>query len=301
MDRIAAMQAYVRWVELGTFSAVARELHVKQSTISKWVASLEEEYGVQLIERTTRASRTTESGQTFYTRAKQMLALYEDTVATLQDQRPTPKGRVRMSVPAVFGRMYIIPLLSGFLNTYPDIELEVSFNDRYVQLVEEDIDLAIRVGVQKDSTYRAKKLGEATRHLVAAPSYFAQHGHPQHPDALTSHQCLLHTGMGTDMWTFQQHKQSFRVQVRGRFSTNFSEALLTLARDGMGIAMLASWLIAKDIQAGSLHTTLQEYTLPSAPIVALMPPIRYIAPKIRVLLDYLHEALSPLSTEDIPS
>ncbi len=291
MDRLAAMQAFVRLVEVGSFSTVAEELRIKQSTVSKWVAALEEELGTQLVERTTRRQRVTEPGQRFYERARELLAAYEEVSTELQERAPEPRGRLRVSVPTVFGRLHVVPHLATFMGRHRQLELELVFSDRYVNLVEEGIDVAIRVGLPADSSFRARKLGETRRHLVASPAYLKQHPAPRSPKELRHHACLLHTGLRTgDIWTFRRGSRLVRAPVRGRFSANNSEALLAMARSGHGVALLAEWLVDTDLRGGRLVALLPEYEPPPAPIQALIPPGKHAPPRVRAFIDFLAEA-----------
>lgn len=293
MDRMTAMHAYVRLVELGTFSAVADELRIKQSTVSKWLAALEHELGAQLVERTTRTRRITDAGRLFYQRAKDILAAYDDATAALQERAPEPRGRIRISLPVVFGRLFVVPHIASFLRRYRSVEVEIRFSDRYVNLVDEAIDVAVRVGTPADSSFRARKLGETGRRLVAAPGYLAEAGHPRTPRDLSEHQCLLYTGLNTGAtWVFERAGRRLRASVSGRISANNSEALLTMARAGLGIALLATWLVGPELADGSLVPLLTDYRPPSAPIQALMPPGKRVHPRVRSLLDHLTRALS---------
>ncbi len=292
MDRLRAMEAYVRLVEVGTFSAVAEELRVKQSTISKWVAALETELGVPLVARTTRSMRVTDAGTRFYERARDILAAYSDVSAELSRNRPEPRGRIRVSVPVVFGRLFVVPHLSKFLRRYREVEVELVFNDRYVNLVEEGFDVGLRVGLPLDTSFRARRLGETARHLVASPGYVQKHGTPTEPRQLRDHDCLVHTGLRAgDTWVLRQGGQTFRAPVRGRFAANNSEALLTMARGGLGVALLASWLVEPELRSGRLVELLTDFDLPRASIQALTPPARTVHPRVTTFIDFLADAM----------
>jgi DNA-binding transcriptional LysR family regulator len=285
------MQAFVRLVEAGSFSAAATELRVKQSTVSKWVAALEEEFGAQLVERTTRSQRVTEPGQRFYERARELLAAYEEAASELQERAPEPRGLLRVSVPTVFGRLFIVPHVARFMRRYLEVEVELVFSDRYVNLVEEGIDVAIRVGLPADSTFRARKLGETRRHLVASPGYLKQHPAPRAPKDLKEHSCLLHTGLRIgDIWSFQRAGKAFQAPVRGRFAANNSEAVMVMARAGIGIALLAQWLVEEDLRSGRLVSLLPDYAPPPAPVQAILPPGKYVHPRVRAFIDFLADA-----------
>lgn len=293
MDRLAAMQAYVRVVEVGSFTAVARELGTKQSTVSKWIAEPEEELGVTLVERTTRRRRVTEAGELFYDRAREILATWDDVAVALQRNATVLEGRIRMSLPVVFGRLFVVPALPAFLERHPGIELELVFTDRYLDLLTDRIDVAVRVGVPADSSFRSKLLARSQRHVVASPAYLHRHGSPTAPTELADHACLFHSGLSTpEVWTFERGEARHRVAVRGRFSANNSEALMTAAVAGQGIGMLAAWLVEEHVRSGELVVLFPTWDLPPAPVQAVMPPSGQPHRRVAALVEHLRQALS---------
>lgn len=298
MDHVAALRAFVRLVDLGSFTAVAKEQRIKQSTVSKWLAALEDELGVTLIERTTRRRRVTDDGELLYDRAQQILGLYDDVKAELREQSGILRGRLRVSVPVVFGRLHVVPHLPVFATRHPELEIELSFDDRYVNLLAGGIDVAIRVGTPEDSTFRARTLASTSRRLVASPGYLERAPELRAPSDLTAHACLLHTGLSSGArWTFRRAGRAHAARVRGRLSANNSEALCTLACEGLGIARLASWLVDGPIAEGRLVPLLPEFELPSAPIQALLSPGRWVHPRVRAFVDHMHEAMSATFAE----
>ncbi len=294
VDRLDAMRLFVRLVELRSFSAAARDLRVKQSTASKWIAALEDELGTSLMDRTTRTKRVTEAGELLYRRAREILSAYDDTAAELHKGRPAPSGRIRVSVPVVLGRLYVVPDSCAFLRRFPGIELEMVFSDRYVNLIEEGYDVAIRVGVPVDSSLRARWLAVTQRHLVASPAYVAARGRPRRPEDLRRHDCLLHSEVeASALWVFRRGAEApVRVRVRGRFAANNAEAVLHMARGGVGIALLASWLVDPHLRARRLVSLLRDYQPPPAPIQALMPPARHVHPRVKTFVDFLAAAFA---------
>jgi len=300
MDRINVLRAFTRLVEVGSFTAVADELRVKQSTVSKWLAQLEDELGVVLVDRTTRAQRVTDAGQRFYERARGVLAAWDEAVGELRAEGDDPlRGRVRLSLPVVFGRLFVVPLVVDLLEAHPELEVEMVFGDRYVRLVDEGFDCAIRVGVPVDSSLRAHVLGASDRRLVASPDYLAAHGRPRAPRDLEAHQCLLHDALGPAVvWSFRQGDQTRRASVRGRVAANHSEATQEMARRGLGVCLLASWLVDPDIAAGRLEPLLEDWAAPRASIQALTPPGRHVAAPVRGLIDHLRAGLAPVLGKD---
>lgn len=293
MDHIAALRAFVRLVDLGSFTAVAKEERIKQSTVSKWLATLEDEIGVTLVERTTRRQRVTDEGQLLYERAQQILGLYDEVKAELREQSGALTGRLRVSVPVVFGRLHVVPHLAAFARLHPELELELAFDDRYVNLLAGGIDVAIRVGTPADSSFRARTLASTPRRLVASPSYLDRAPPIVSPKDLSSHGCLLHTGLSSGArWSFRRRGRAHVVPVRGRLAANNSEALCVMAREGLGVALLASWLVDEPIAVGQLVALLPEYEPPPAPIQALLLPGRWVHPRVRAFVDHMQHALA---------
>ncbi len=293
MDRLTAMRAFVRVVELGTFSAVADDLRVKQSTVSKWVAALEEEMGVQLLTRTTRSVRVTEAGALFSASAREILASYEHARARLQSEAPELRGRLKVSLPVVFGTLFIVPWIPTFLTAHPKLELDLSFDDRYANLMAEELDVVVRVGVTIDSTLKARTLGHSVRRVVASPKYLRDAGTPTTAEALHEHVAVRHSGaLRGEPWIFRKDGRTYRVPIRARFFANNSRALVTAASAGIGVALLADWLVDPYVERGELVAILDDYETPPAPIQALMAPGRMSHPRVRVFVDSLAEALS---------
>jgi len=292
MDRIEAMRAYVRLVERGSFTAVAGELRVKQSTVSKWIAALERELGARLMDRTTRSSHVTEEGQRFYVKAREVLDAYERAVGAVGPGDGRLRGRVRMNVPVVFGRRFVVPIVADFLREHPDVEMELSFDDDYVNLVGDGHDLSVRIGEPVDSSLQGHALGSTQRRVVASPAYLRAHGEPRTVQALSQHQCLLHNRLSAGaVWTFSRGDLRQRVKVGGRVAADNSEAAAALAREGLGICMLADWLVDHDIQAGRLVSLLDEHAPLRAPVSALTPPGRRIPRRVQALIDALRDGL----------
>ncbi|MDB4989254.1 MAG: LysR family transcriptional regulator [Myxococcaceae bacterium] len=294
MDRLDAMRLFVRLAEQHNFSAAAKDLRIKQSTASKWVAELEQQLGIGLVERTTRSVRLTDAGRTFHAHCLEVLSAFDGMIHELTERSPHPSGRVRLSVPVVFGRLFIAPLVAEFLGQHPNVAAELAFNDRYVNLVEEGFDLAIRVGVPADTSARGRKLADGGRRLVASPSYLRARGVPLRPKDLKDHECLVHRdSTEASLWRFgRQSGSELPVHVRGRIAANNSEALLLMAKQGLGIALLGDWLVEADLKKKSLVCLLADYQTPPAPVFALTPPGRYTSPCVRALVDHLATSLA---------
>jgi DNA-binding transcriptional LysR family regulator len=292
MDRIEAMRLFVRLAERRSFSAAAGDLKIKQSTASKWIAELERLAGSSLVDRTTRALRLNAQGQRFLAHCHRVLGAFEEMQNELAERNPAPHGRVRISAPVVFGLRHVVEPVAEFLRKHPAVEIELRLDDRYVNLVEEGFDLAVRVGVPTDTSARGLKLADSRRLLVAAPSYLKAHGRPTTPKQLADHECLLHGELSSAVWRFGRGGgRLLPISVHGRASANNSEAVLRMARSGLGLALLADWLIEQDLAAATLVPLLETFTTPPAPVYALTPAGRYSSPTVRLLVEALREAL----------
>ena len=293
MDRIDALRLFTRLVERGSFSSAARDLKIKQSTASKWIAQLEAELGSTLVQRTTRSVRVTDEGQRLLLRAREILAAFDDMRTELQARSPEPSGLIRVSVPVVFGRRFVVPAIADFLKRHPLVHLELILNDRYVNLVEEGFDLAVRVGVPVDTTARGRKLADGRRVLVAAPAYLKARGRPARPRDLRRHECLVHGEVSAaTVWRFGRTSGAeVPVQVSGRLVANNSEAVLAMVRGGLGIGLVADWLVEEELRRGHLEPLLEGFSAPPAPVYVLSPQGRFPTTTARLLTEHLAATL----------
>jgi len=283
------MRLFVRLAERKSFSAAARDLRVKQSTASKWVAELEADLRVALVERTTRSVQLTEAGRRFLACAEDVLRAIDSVTLELQERSPEVSGRVRLSVPVVFGRLFVVPAIIPFLRAHPKVAVDIVFDDRYVNLVEDGFDLAIRVGVPRDTSARGRKLAVSSRILVASPEYLQEHGKPTCPRDLKDHECIAHRDEHVPTtWRFQRAGDAeIPVTVGGRLVANNSEAVLAMAQAGLGLVLLAEWLVEPDLRRNTLVPLLEDYSTPPAPVYALTTPGRYTPAAVRTLLEHL--------------
>lgn len=289
MDRLDALRLFCRVAARGSFSAAAGDMKVKQSTASKWIAELELQLGASLFQRTTRSVQITDAGRRLLTRAGDVLAAFDDMTAEFAADNPEPTGSVRMSVPEVFGRRFVVPVVADFVLAHPRVRVELVFNDRYVNLVDEGFDLAVRVGVPVDTSARGRKLAESRRVLVASPDYVQRLGTPATPKALAQHQCLVHGQTAPSMvWRFRRGRGAETVvSVSGSVAANNSEAVLQLALRGLGVALLADWLVGDALRQGTLVALLTSYAVPPAPVYVLLPPGRFPSTTVRALSEQL--------------
>lgn len=292
MDRLAGMELFVKVAELGGYSVAARALGVSKSAVSKHVTALEERLGVRLLNRTTRRLALTEAGEAFREACVRIMADLDAAETTAGRHGSEPRGKLKISAPMTFGFAVIAPAVPVFLARFPGLEIELSLNDRIVDLIEDGLDMAVRVGSLRDSTLIARRLGTAESYCAASPAYLRAAGTPTEPGGLIGHNCLLYTYRRTpELWTFQRGEQRREVRVRGSFSSNNGDALRAAARGGLGIVHLPDFVMGDDVQDGTLTQVLPGWRLPSIPIHAVFPPHRLPSAKLRVLIDFLIEWL----------
>jgi DNA-binding transcriptional LysR family regulator len=291
MDQVAAMTTFVRVVETGSLSAAARSIPASLTSVSRQIAGLEAHYGAALLVRTTRQMSPTDAGRLLYDRAKSILTELKDLETTLASDRRQPVGRLRVSAPSLMGRLLIAPLLPDFLRLYPALSLDLLLVDRAVNLIDEDVHVALRIGRLPDSQAIARKLGNLTMAVCAAPDYLRRRGEPQSPSALSEHDCLVFSDTpGAGSWRFRMPDgRENTVQVIGRLWINSLDALVTAAREGAGIVRAPSWQVADAIRAGDLQRILTTYELPATDVHLVFPPSRMASPRTRAFVDFLTE------------
>lgn len=299
MNQMDVMRAFVRVVELGTFSEAARVLNVKQSTISKWMSQLEEQVGTQLLERTTRARHLTDAGRLYYESALRILTLYDETLTRLHSNTVHLAGNLRVSAPVVFGQQLILPHLGDFMRAYPMIELDVRFNDHYVNMVEEGFDVAVRVGTPVDSSLKAKTIARIERVLVASPDFLQKLNAPiEHPNDLRRCDCLVHAGAHTPTsWSITREDEHFQVPVSGPFRANNSHALIEMATQGFGVVLIARWLVEAQLQHGHLVQLLTNDDAGVAYLQMLTTPGEYTHPKVEAFISFMSQRLATHLTD----
>jgi DNA-binding transcriptional LysR family regulator len=281
------MHMFVRVVETGSFSAVARELNSTQPTISKNIAELESWLGAKLLNRSTRSLRLTETGTDYYERCLAILQDVEEAEHMVGQLQTMPRGTVRVSTVVAFGRLHLVPRLAAFYETYPDISINMRLSDRVVDLVEEGVDVAIRMGDLADSSLIARKLCTSPIVTVASPAYLKAHGIPEHPRDLKEHNYLSYTEAGTRAETqFRDQGEPFYVRTQGNFTTNNTEALRMALISGLGISRAPRWLVGDAIESGELTKVLEDFQPGELAIHAVYPPGRHLPSKVRSFIDY---------------
>ncbi len=289
MDRLLGMQLFIRVVETGSFSKASADLGITQPTATKHVAALEQRLGARLFHRSTRGVTPTEIGTLYYDKCILIARELEeaDNLATLQQSRV--RGQLRISTSVGFGRRVLVPLIIGFMREHPQLQIDLSFDDRYVNLVEQGVDLAIRMGQLADSSLGASYLGVNPWVVVAAPDYLAQRGTPAHPDELAQHAALIYsTVQGDERWRFVgPDGQALQVPVHGPLRSNNLSALLAASRAGMGLAALPWYVAHASVKDGAVRPVLNLWTLPSQEIHAVFPSPRLVPTKVTGLIAWL--------------
>jgi DNA-binding transcriptional LysR family regulator len=290
MDEIAAFMAVV---ETRSFTAAARLLQRDASVVSRRVTALEGRLGVRLLERSTRHVAPTEAGLRFNGQVVAASIAMQEAEAEATQTSGGAIGRLRVSLPAAFGRLWIAPLLPAFLDAHPGISMEMEYADRYVDLLAEGFDVAVRLGELRDSRLVAKKLAPHRRLILAAPAYVAAHGAPADPGDLRSHACLAHSGLaGHPDWRFRQGNVASVVRVRGPLVANDAQSLLTAALAGTGIAMCSDWLAGRELAEGRLERLLSDWSVDGEGNVYVVRPAgRFTPGKTRCFVDWISEQL----------
>ena len=295
MDTLAGLKLFIRVVETGSFSKASADLGITQPTATKHVAALEERLGARLFHRSTRGVSPTEVGAAYYDKCKSITRELDeaDNLAALMQSRV--RGTLRISTSVAFGRRALTPLVLRFMQQHPELQIDLSFEDRYVNLVEQGIDVAIRMGRLADSQLGARYLGLNPWVLVGAPGYLKQRGTPALPPDLATHDALVYsTVQGDERWTFVGHDgQPLVVPVRGPLRSNNLSALLAAARAGMGLAVLPWYVANESVRSGAVLPLLTDWALPAQDIHAVFPSPKLVPSKVRSLCDFLAVQFGP--------
>ncbi|MBP5998367.1 MAG: LysR family transcriptional regulator [Azonexus sp.] len=293
MDRLDAMQLFVRVAELGSFAAAAQQLGVARSVVTRQVAALEAHLGVKLMARSTRRLSLTSAGTAYLEKCRVILNLVETAETDVAEERLTPRGNIRISLPLSFGLKRLAPLLLDFSQRYPEVSLDMDYSDRRVNLIEEGIDLSIRITRRLDPSDVARKIGTARMQVVAAPDYLARHGRPQHPAELAHHECLGYTNAGATMpWQFMIGGQLESLPVRSRINANNGDVMTEAAAQGLGITCQPDFIVDSYLAAGRVEEILADFPMPELGIYAMLASNRHVPYRVRALMDFLAAGLA---------
>ncbi|MBF9035146.1 LysR family transcriptional regulator [Rhodobacterales bacterium HKCCE2091] len=300
MDRLTEMEAFATVVDQGGFTDAAKKMGISKSAVSKHVSSLESRLGARLLNRTTRRVSPTEIGLAYYDRARRVLNDAGEADALVTAMQSAPSGMLRVSVATDFGVNHLSPVLGDFLHAYPEITVNMVLNNRYVELISEGFDLAIRVGELEDSSLRARKLCETNKRMIAAPSYFQQYGRPQKIDDLNEHKLLHYSNQASgNVWKVTAPSGEKRqVRTAGSLTVNDGQSLLNAAIGGLGIAYLPSFLYAEPMRQGLLEDVIPDLPMEVQGIYAIYPPGRYTQPKVRAFIDFLVDQFKEKGSDD---
>ena len=291
MDHLASMTAFVRAAELGGFAPAATALGISPTMVGLHVRALETRLGSRLLNRTTRRQSLTEVGRLYYERCRQILADIEDADQTASLLRAAPRGCLRVNAPVSYGVHALTPVLTEYLASYREVEVELAVNNRVIDLVDEGFEVAFRVGVLPDSNLVARPLAPYQLVMCASPAYLAEHGEPRNPRDLLRHNCLLFERWGAPRhWSFTNGEN---IEVSGTFRTDSGESLRVAAKRGLGVIQQPSVLVDEDLRDGRLVRVLPEHDLPALPIHLVYLPDRRPTPKLRTFIDFVLARLGP--------
>src|SRR5690348_4933220 len=293
VDRLAAMEAFVRVVDAGTFSGAARLLRVGQPAVSKMIAQLEDRLGVRLLLRSTHGLTPTEAGRTFYERAKRAIEEADEAEHLARGAGAALSGRLRVCAAITFTRLHVLPHLPVFLEKHPALDIDIVLDDRNIDLVEEGIDIALRMGKLADSNLIARKLGQSPRRVIGSPGYFARMGVPRVPADLADHLAVIYDQRGGGAeWSFQRDGTTASIAVHGRVRITAAEGVREAVFAGLGLAIASEWMFAPELASGAVQSVLDDWTLPPVDLWAVFPTGRRASAKARAFAGFIKAQLS---------
>lgn len=292
MDQLKGMQSFVRVVETGSLSAAAREAGITQPTVSKTMSNLERTVGARLLERSTTGLSVTDAGKRFYDRAKRVLDAYEEALADVQGELEQPSGFLRVSAPVGIGEAHLSAAIQQFLESHPKIQVDLILNDRMIDLVEEGVDLAVRLGGDLPGNLIARKVATSPRVLLASPQYLDRFGTPATLEELADHNFVRHAWLqGGDRIAFYRGGQVSEIKVRGRFRINSSHAVRESLASGFALGMAPLWLVEDLLQSGQLVRILPEWEAAPHEVHLIYPSRRFVPVRTRALIEFLQSAI----------
>jgi DNA-binding transcriptional LysR family regulator len=291
MDKFEDLQAFVAVVEAGSFTAAADRLDTAKSAISRRVSALEERLGVQLLRRTTRSLNLTDTGRSFYEHSARILADLDEAESAAQQEHGELRGTLRVALPLSFGVRHMCKPIAAFSKRHPKISFDLDLNDRRIDLVEEGMDVAIRIGHLQDSSLIARKLFDVRIVACASPHYLHTHGVPQTPDELRDHPCLVYSNLpDPETWSWREDNSRHQsVKVQPMMRANSGDFLANAAAHGLGIVLQPTFIAAEAIRRGNLVPLLEDYEWPVSPAYAVYPPTRHLSYRVRAFIDFLVE------------
>ncbi|WP_064117382.1 LysR family transcriptional regulator [Pseudomonas fluorescens] len=292
MDRLAAMETFVCVVETGSFSAAARRLNIGQPAVSKTIAHLEKRLAVSLLLRSTRGLTPTEAGLAFFERAKRALEEADEADNAARGIASGLSGNLRISAAVTFGRLHIVPQLGPFLDQHPQLNIDLMLDDRNINLVEEGIDVALRMGALTDSGLTARKIAACRRVVLGTPAYFARHGEPSCPAELSKHQAVVYNLGGGTTWEFAKGTEKQSVIISGRLRVSAAEGVREAVLADQGLTLASEWMFAPELASGAVKTVMHDWTLPDLDLWAVFPTGRMASAKARAFVEYVQGVLA---------
>ncbi len=291
MDRYHAMRVFVRIADTGGFAEAARQLHMSPPAVTRAVAALEDTIGTRLLTRTTRAVKLTEAGARYVEDCRRILAAIEEAEAAAAGSYATPTGMLTVTSSVLFGQIYIMPIMTEFLDLHPQVTGRMLFVDRVVNLVDEGVDVAIRIGHLPDSSYSATRVGSVRRVICGSPDYIEARGLPSHPAELSQHRIIAATSAWTSLeWRFGADGE-IAVNVKPVLFSNSNEAAIGAARSGWGLTRALSYQVGPDLVEGRLQIVLEDFEQPPLPVHIVHPEGRNASAKVRAFIDFARERL----------
>ena len=288
MDKLGSMRAFVKVVELGSFSEAGRQLRLSRSAVSKYIADLENDLGVQLLNRTTRSASPTENGQAYFERALTILADLDAADQSVAQLQSTPRGLLRVNAPMSFGTIKLGPILADFMALYPELRIQLVLSDEQVDPVQGGLDVTLRIAELESSSLIARKIIPIERVVCASPDYLKRKGTPAHPNDLRQHNCLTYGFLSTgNQWKLSGKDGDHWIQPAWTLCANNAEVLRDAAVKGCGIALLPVFMAEKELKSGALRVVLSAYKAPPLTLYAIYPPTRHLALKVRLFIDFL--------------
>jgi DNA-binding transcriptional LysR family regulator len=298
MDRLAAIEIFVRVVDTGSFSAAARYQGIGQPAVSKAIAQLEEWLGVRLLLRSTRSLTPTEAGQNFYSHARRTVEYADEAVRAARGAAVGLCGRLRVSAPVCFARLHLVPQLPRFLAKHPDLDLELMLDERSINLVDEGIDIALCMGALPDSSMVTRRIGQARRLVMATPAYLGRHGTPAFPGDLQAHQMVIYTRDGVgEACTFRQGTSEETLILRGRVSITASEGVRAAVLADIGLTIASEWSFTPELISGAVVPVMEDWALEPIPLCAVFPTGRLVSAKAREFVSFVESCLKPRTIE----
>lgn len=291
MGKLDELEAFIKVVEVESFSEAGRQLGISKSYVSKQISRLEDRLGARLLNRTTRQLTLTDVGAMFYERCVEVVAELDQAELAVTELQGTPRGVLRLSLPMSFGVRYLSPVIADFMSNYRDLSVEIAFSDRVVNIVDEGFDLAVRIGHLKDSSLFARKVAGTSMHVVASPALIERLGMPQHPAALKDYPCLKYTYQSTGLgWRFVSPEgEEVTIKPEGPLLTNNGDAIMEAARHGVGMAVLPDFFVNELVERGELVKVLDDWQCGEGGVWAVYPHNRHLSAKVRLFVDFLAE------------